>query len=199
MAGIGQKLRNLRRARGLTQDELAARLHVTRQALSRWERDDAQPSLEMLQAVALELGTPARELMLPTQSPEEVIMTNEDTYGAEARERWGDDVVDASNRKLEAMSADEWSARSLLEESIKVQLRIAMATGDPQGSEAEELCHLHARWIKMHWPDGRYSPAAHLGLAHGYLCDDRFRSYFVIVKMPRCKEFLVAALESWLA
>lgn len=36
---IGGNLKQLRMAQGLTQDQLAEKLHVTRQAVSNWERE----------------------------------------------------------------------------------------------------------------------------------------------------------------
>ena len=38
MASVAKHIRKLRLERGLTQEELAERLHVTRQAVSNWER-----------------------------------------------------------------------------------------------------------------------------------------------------------------
>ena len=43
MASVAKHIRKLRLERGLTQEELAERLHVTRQAVSNWERS-APPS-----------------------------------------------------------------------------------------------------------------------------------------------------------
>jgi hypothetical protein len=37
---------------------------------------------------------------------------------------------------------------------------------------------MHARWLQAHWPDGTYSPAAHRGMAEGYLADQRFIAYY---------------------
>ncbi|MCI8624273.1 MAG: helix-turn-helix transcriptional regulator [Provencibacterium sp.] len=45
---LGSRVKKLRRERGLTQEYLAERLHVTRQAVSKWENDRAQPSMEKL-------------------------------------------------------------------------------------------------------------------------------------------------------
>lgn len=45
MHDIARNLKCLRRQRGLTQEELAARLHVTRQAVSNWERNRNLPEL----------------------------------------------------------------------------------------------------------------------------------------------------------
>lgn len=39
---FGQNVQRLRRAAGLSQEELAERLGVTRQAVSKWERDVSQ-------------------------------------------------------------------------------------------------------------------------------------------------------------
>ena len=36
---IGEKLQKLRKARGLTQEELAAQVGVSRQSLSKWESE----------------------------------------------------------------------------------------------------------------------------------------------------------------
>ena len=38
MASVGKHIRQLRMAKKLTQEELAEKLHVTRQAVSAWER-----------------------------------------------------------------------------------------------------------------------------------------------------------------
>ncbi len=46
--GIGLKIKEYRSKAGLTQKELADELHVTYQAVSRWENDDAEPSFDML-------------------------------------------------------------------------------------------------------------------------------------------------------
>ena len=45
-------LRDLRTRRGLTQDELAADLHITKQALSHYERGTRYPKKEMLESIA---------------------------------------------------------------------------------------------------------------------------------------------------
>ena len=48
---IGKNIRRLRTEKGMTQEELAQRLHVTRQAVSLWETGKSLPDVEMLQSV----------------------------------------------------------------------------------------------------------------------------------------------------
>ena len=43
---FGQKLQQLRKARGWTQEKLAQQLGVSRQAVSKWEVDAAQPDVQ---------------------------------------------------------------------------------------------------------------------------------------------------------
>ena len=49
---FGEKLKALRTERGLTQEQLAARLYVSRTAVSQWETGGGSPNLDSLQAVA---------------------------------------------------------------------------------------------------------------------------------------------------
>ena len=127
------------------------------------------------------------------------IEENERAYGREARARHGDDAVDAANERLASLSRDEWDEKGQLERAIREQLRVAMATGDPAGEPARELARMHARWIALHWGEGRYSREAHRGLAQMYLADDRFRAYYDTAAGEGATEFLIAALESYLA
>ncbi len=53
---LGRRLRETRRARGLTQGQLAVRLHVTRQAVSRWEVGQTVPDVANLARAAEVLG-----------------------------------------------------------------------------------------------------------------------------------------------
>lgn len=108
----------------------------------------------------------------------ETIAQNEQAYGAEARKRFGDKVVDEANAKLMRMGESEWTDIMELEEAIKRQLSAAMETKDASGPEAAELVRMHARWLQAHWPDGVYSPETHRGMADGYLADQRFIAYY---------------------
>ena len=60
---VGKHIKRAREACGLTQDELAARLNVTRQAVSNWENEKTQPSIEMLNQLALTLEVSVEELI----------------------------------------------------------------------------------------------------------------------------------------
>lgn len=42
---LNEKLIKLRKQNGLTQDELASKLNVSRQAISKWENVDSEPEL----------------------------------------------------------------------------------------------------------------------------------------------------------
>ena len=52
---INQKIAELRKTRHLTQEDLAARLYVTRQAVSRWENGETSPGIDMLKLLAVTL------------------------------------------------------------------------------------------------------------------------------------------------
>lgn len=45
---LGEKLQKLRQQQGLSQDALAEQLGVSRQAVSKWERDEAVPELDKI-------------------------------------------------------------------------------------------------------------------------------------------------------
>lgn len=80
----------------------------------------------------------------------------EETYGEEARERYGTDAIEASTARLLNMSHEEWDTKTMLEESIKEQLCQAMATRDTLSEEAQELVRMHQKWIRLHWGE-RYN------------------------------------------
>ena len=56
-------LRNLREKQNLTQQQFAEWLHVTRQAVSRWETGETQPSTETLKLLSSEFGVSVNTLL----------------------------------------------------------------------------------------------------------------------------------------
>ena len=63
---VGARIAALRKARGLTQEQLAERLHVTRQAVSSWETANSYPDVEMLAALSEALEVSIEELIYGT-------------------------------------------------------------------------------------------------------------------------------------
>ena len=61
---IANRLVALRRERGLSQEDLAARLGVSRQAISKWERAESSPDTDNLIALARLYGISLDELLL---------------------------------------------------------------------------------------------------------------------------------------
>ena len=58
-----ENLKALRKDRGLSQEELAARLHVVRQTISKWEKGLSVPDAEMLLRLAEVLDTTVSRLL----------------------------------------------------------------------------------------------------------------------------------------
>ena len=52
MSKISKNIKRLRIEKGFTQDSLAEKINITRQAVSSWENDRTQPDLEMLGRLA---------------------------------------------------------------------------------------------------------------------------------------------------
>jgi len=133
------------------------------------------------------------------QAKQAAVEQNEALYGAEARERFGDETVDAANAKLLAMDEAEWASREELEDAIIEQLKMTLPSGDPQSINAWKLVEMHKNWLCMHWPEGAYSPEAHVSLAQGYLADPRFVEYYDSRAGAGACMFLVAAIKKWAA
>lgn len=60
-----------RRAAGYTQKELAALLHVTESAVSKWERGLSYPDITVVPRLAQQLGVSSDELISASENPEE--------------------------------------------------------------------------------------------------------------------------------
>ena len=60
---LGEKLQELRKSRGLTQEALAEELHVSRAAVSKWESGRGWPSIDSLKEVSAFFGVTIDELL----------------------------------------------------------------------------------------------------------------------------------------
>ncbi|HIW32916.1 MAG TPA: MerR family transcriptional regulator [Candidatus Paenibacillus intestinavium] len=92
-------------------------------------------------------------------------------YEQEARERWGDEAVNHSQKKMNAFSTEQQSAISEQWEQLYRQLasRIGTAVDSP---ETEQLI---TEWFQMLNNNfGTYSYDAFIGLGQMYVLDERF-------------------------
>ena len=61
---FGNRLYELRKQKGLSQEDLANKLNVTRQTVSKWETGDSTPDMEKLTALGELFGISLDELVL---------------------------------------------------------------------------------------------------------------------------------------
>lgn len=60
---IGNRIQKFRKAKGLTQEELAAKLGLSSQAVSKWENDASCPDISLLPQLCKLLGVTVDELL----------------------------------------------------------------------------------------------------------------------------------------
>ncbi|MDY3014113.1 MAG: helix-turn-helix transcriptional regulator [Evtepia sp.] len=60
---LSENIKNLRRAKGLSQEELAVKLHVVRQTVSKWEQGLSVPDADLLLSLSEVLETPVSTLL----------------------------------------------------------------------------------------------------------------------------------------
>jgi DNA-binding transcriptional MerR regulator len=117
----------------------------------------------------------------------QLIDENEQKYGQEIREKYGEATVEKSNRKLMNMTEEEYEKVTQLANEVNATLAEAFKTGDPAGELAQKAADLHKQWLTFYWSE--YSKEAHAGLAQMYVDDERFTAYYD-KDQPGTAEFL---------
>ena len=94
MPNLAEQLSDARRAAGMTQEDLAAAVHVTRTTISSWERGRTRPSVEMLHLLSQVLN---RDLLAV---PEDTDESADPSAGDEAASQPGAAVSPSSRPAL---------------------------------------------------------------------------------------------------
>ena len=69
METLGKRIANLRKGKNLKQDDLAQKLNVSPQAVSKWENDQTCPDISLLPQLAQELGSSVDALLTGEKEP----------------------------------------------------------------------------------------------------------------------------------
>ena len=127
---------------------------------------------------------------------EKLISDNEQKYGGEIREKYGDEAVGRSNAKLKNMTKEQYGELEALTQELNRTLKAAFEQGDPGSELAQKACALHKRWLCFYWD--HYSKEAHRGVAKMYVDDPRFTAYYDAIA-PGCAVFLRDAVQIFCA
>ena len=149
---IGESIRHHRKRLNLTQLELAARVGVSVQAISKWETNTGLPDISMAVPLAHALGTTTDELLQFGRRRKEQEQLWMDTL-----HRCGDDPHALLPVALAALKEFPWD-RQFLYRAAVAGMRIADSLQDPQ-ARYDALCQaaVHAQLAVEMDPDNRSS------------------------------------------
>lgn len=74
MKQLAQQIKNLRTTKNLSQDELAEKLYISRQAVSKWENGEATPDIDKLVQLAEIFGVSLDYLVLGKEPEKEIVV-----------------------------------------------------------------------------------------------------------------------------
>lgn len=95
-------LTQVRKEAGLTQKELANRLHVTDKAVSKWERGLCYPDLTLMEDLAAALGLTLTELMTCQRAPKEAALSEDQSLAVKSALDISGDAMKRQKRKFRA-------------------------------------------------------------------------------------------------
>ena len=121
---------------------------------------------------------------------------NEKKYGREIREKYGEEVVEASNSRIMGMTAEQYTEVQEISRQLNDMLKSALELGDPASEIAQKACELHKQWLGYYGTP--YTKEIHLNLAQMYVDDPRFKAYYEAIA-PGCAEFLRDAIRVYCA
>ena len=107
---LNENLKNIRKAKGLSQEELAIKLNVVRQTVSKWEQGRSVPDAELLLSLSEVLETPVSTLLGETVAEPEP------------------DAIKALSEKLEVLNL-QLARRKELRRKLLHGLCIALCAG----------------------------------------------------------------------
>ena len=121
---LNENIRALRKAKGLSQEELAVRLNVVRQTVSKWEKGLSVPDADMLVAIGEAFDTPVSVLLGETVAPQRAVelVTGESMTGELRADRSGGNEPVTDGAKTDESGASELRAISEKLEVINLQL-----------------------------------------------------------------------------
>jgi len=124
------------------------------------------------------------------------INENEVKYGKEARRKYGDEAVNASNAHMMNMTEDQYDEWQRIGVEIQSRLESAVQHGlSADSPEGTAIAELHKQWLRFTW--SQYTVQAHAGVAEMYIMDERFTQYYD-ANVPGCARFLRDAVKAWL-
>jgi len=142
---IGKKIRDLRVAKGITQEILAEVLNVTPQAVSKWETGSSAPDIQLLPELAVYFGVTIDELFCLTDDREfdriqnmiwdsRLVPQNE----LERAERWLKTKIDAGYRPAACwrLLADLYNHQARMLHTYAADFARAALNVDPEEYEA---------------------------------------------------------------
>lgn len=74
MKQLAQQIKNLRTTKNLSQDDLAEKLYISRQAVSKWENSEATPDIDKLVQLAEIFGVSLDYLVLGKEPEKEIVV-----------------------------------------------------------------------------------------------------------------------------
>ena len=189
----------LARIRECLDDPSFDRLAALRSHLAALEGERARLD-QLIRSVKDTIGAQERnEIMRDEQKfgafKEKIVTQHETLYGREAREKYGDQEVDAAQRAVRGLTPEQYQTWKDLGEQLQERLEAAVRAGDdPAGETGKVLTDLHRRWLTV--TGTSYDPAKHRGIAQLYVDDERFAAYYDRA-LPGCARFLCQAVQHW--
>ncbi len=161
---IANRLVELRRAHGYSQEELAGRLGVSRQAISKWERAESSPDTDNLIALARLYGISLDGLLLHTPAGGAA------AQAAPEPEPW--DAAEKAERKARKKEWKKWKERLLW--LLTLVLMVAL----PNLTSALGLQEVYALIVTMVY------------LLTGFLLDNWHPGWMLFLTIPLYYSFL---------
>ena len=162
---IASRLANRRREAGLSQEALAAKLGVSRQAVSKWERSEASPDTDNLIALAALYGVTLDELLYDTDEQDSGAAEPEANTTEATDAEQGDDpdagckAADHTENAADAASDTDDAADASSAASSKDHVSIGW-DGIHVSKPGEEV---HVSWDGIHVDNEAKGEHVHLG------------------------------------
>lgn len=140
-----KRLYEYRRASGLSQEQVAAKIGVSRQAVSKWECAESSPDTDNLIALALLYGVTVDELLFA--DPERVaVATPERETGADGPEEGAGSASVAEGAPAEAGEESAWQSPEHPEQDyVNISFSQGVHVRDSKGGE-----EVHVGWDGIH-------------------------------------------------